>query len=138
MNPHQALHESEGLVAFGGSGAVEVHAYEHGSRSASDTTTMLIEPRRPGTELRCRPEAEQHVVITDLLRQLQQIRLDEGHRFRTPTSMCDEWADQTIARSTEAPKVLDTGLIRDGLVLFRALPRTADRETLLCTDPELR
>ncbi len=98
---------------------------------------MLIEPCRPGTELRCRPEAEQHVVITDLLRQLQQIRLDEGHRFRTLTSMCDEWADraeQTIARSTGAPKVLDAGLIRDGLALFRALPRTADRETLLCTD----
>ena len=70
----EALHEAEGLAALGGRGAVEVHAFEHlpGRR---DTTAMLLERCRPGTELRGRPEAEQHVVITDLLRSVWAVDL---------------------------------------------------------------
>ena len=61
----ESLHEAEGLAALGGEGAAEVYAFDH---LADDTTAMLLERCRPGTELRGRPETEQHVVVTELLR----------------------------------------------------------------------
>src|SRR5579864_5560213 len=56
----EALHEAEGLAALGGRGAVEVYAFEHlapvrpagGRDVGTDTTAMLLERCRPGTELR--------------------------------------------------------------------------------------
>lgn len=133
----EALHEAEGLAAFGGHGAVEVHAYDHDG----DTTSLLIERCRPGDELRTRPEPEQHRVITDLLRRLWSVPLAEDHPFRSLTSMCEEWADQSAHKAerqassaTAAPDALDLGLLRDGLALLRELPRSAEREVLLCTD----
>ena len=52
----EALHEAEGLAALGGRGAVEVYAFEHlpgrpGGGPETDTTAMLLERCRPGTEL---------------------------------------------------------------------------------------
>ena len=72
----EALHEAEGLAALDGHGAVEVYWFEHLAPTGvgngadfeiGDATAMLLECCRPGIELRGRPEAEQHVVITDLL-----------------------------------------------------------------------
>jgi streptomycin 6-kinase len=51
--------------------------------------------------------------------------------------MCDTWADEFERKdpAASAPKrVLDPGLARDGIALFRTLPATAEREVLLCTD----
>ena len=66
--------------------AVEVLAFEHltttSGEAPSDTTAMLLERCRPGTELRGRPEAEQHVVVTDLLRSIWAVELPVGHPFR--------------------------------------------------------
>lgn len=65
----EALHEAEGLRALGGQGAVEVYAFEHLASARSGggphgdtggTTAMMLERCCPGTELRERPEAEQH------------------------------------------------------------------------------
>lgn len=130
----EARHEAEGLAAFGGHGAVQVHAYEHDG----DTSSLLIERCRPGAELRTRPETEQHVVITELLRRLWSVPLAADHPFRSLTSMCHEWADQAEQRLARpvppAPDALDPGLMRAGLALFRELPRTATSEVLLCTD----
>src|SRR4051794_20947810 len=85
----EALHEAEGLAALAGRDAVEVHAFEH---LAPDTTAMLLERCRPGTELRGRPEAEQHAVIAALLRSVWAVDLRPDHPFRPLTAMVDDWA----------------------------------------------
>lgn len=122
--------EAEGLAALGGEGAVQVYAYEHDGA----TTAMLLERCRPGHELRTRPEAEQHDVITELLRRLRAVPVPTTYAFRPLITMCDQWADQSARDHAAAPGVLDPVLIRKGLELFRSLPRTATTSVLLCTD----
>ncbi len=78
------------MATLSGRGAVEVYAFEHltpvrpggGPPGDTDTTAMLLERCHPGTELRARPEAEQHVVITDLLRSIWAVELPSDHPFR--------------------------------------------------------
>jgi streptomycin 6-kinase len=139
----EALHEAEGLAALGGQGAVEVYAFEHLAPTragdgpdddVSDTTAMLLERCRPGTELRGRPEAEQHVVITDLLRSVWAAGLPSDHPFRPLSVMADDWVVRAEARLAADPARLDAGLAREGLALFRDLSRTGPREVLLLTD----
>ena len=136
----EALHEVEGLALLGGRGAVEVYRFEHlapvRSRgdTAGDTTMMLLERCRPGTELRSRPEAEQHVVITDLLRSVWAVDLPSDHPFRPLSVMADDWVKCAEVRLAAEPGRLDPGLAREGLALFRELSRTAPTEVLLITD----
>jgi streptomycin 6-kinase len=127
----EAMHEAEGLAAVGGAGAVEVLEYEH---VADDTTVMLLERCDPGTELRVRPEAEQHVVVTELLRSVWAVDLSAGHPFRPLSVMADDWTERAAARLAERPDLLDAGLARDGLALFRQLARDGEQEVLLFTD----
>ena len=127
----ESRHEAEGLMALGGEGAVEVYTFEH---LAEDTTAMLLERCRPGTELRGRPEADQHVVITDLLRAVWAVELPPGHPFRPLSVMADEWAAQAEARLEAEPGRLDAGLAREGLALFRELSRPGSTDVLLFTD----
>ncbi|HXU25035.1 MAG TPA: aminoglycoside phosphotransferase family protein, partial [Tepidiformaceae bacterium] len=139
----EALHEAEGLAAVGGRGAVEVYAFEHMAPShgrtlldgdVGDTTALLLERCRPGMELRQRPEREQHVVITGLLRSIWAVELSVGHPFRPLSIMADEWADAAEARLAADPSRLDAGLARDGLALFRELSRGDPAPALLFTD----
>jgi streptomycin 6-kinase len=136
----EALHEAEGLAAVGGHGAVEVYAFEHlphrsgALRGHADTTAMLLERCRPGSELRRRPEAEQHVVVTDLLRSIWAVDLPSDHPFRPLSVMADDWAARAEARLAADPGRLDAGLARDGLARFRELSRTGPTEVLLFTD----
>lgn len=138
----EALHEAEGLAALGGQGAVEVYAFEHLAPSRpghardgdADTTAMLLERCRPGTELRARHEAEQHVVVTDLLRSVWAVDLPADHPFRPLSVMADDWVVRAEARLATDPKRLDGGLAREGLALFRELSRTGPTEVLLSTD----
>jgi streptomycin 6-kinase len=138
----EALHEAEGLAVLGGRGAVEVYAVEHLGRARSgsepggdaDTTAMLIERCRPGTELRARPEAEQHVVVTDLLRSVWAVDLPSDHPFRPLSMMADDWVVRAEARLAADPGRLDRGLAREGLTLFRELSCTGPTEVLLFTD----
>ena len=95
---------------------------------------MLLERCRPGTELRSRPEAEQHVVITDLLRAVWAVELAPDHPFRPLSVMADDWVGHAEARLAADPGRLDRGLARDGLALFRELSRTGPTEVLLFTD----
>ena len=127
----EALHEAEGLAALGGRGAAEVYAFDH---LADDTTALLLERCRPGTELRGRPEAEQHVVVTDLLRSVWAVDLPADHPFRPLSVMADDWAARAEARLAADPARLDAGLAREGLALFRELSRTGPTEVLLFTD----
>ncbi len=127
----EALHEAEGLAAVGGEGAVEVYAFEH---IAEDTTAILLERCRPGAELRGRPEVEQHVVMTDLLRSVWATKLASDHVFRPLSVMADDWVARAEARLAVNPDRLDAGMARDGLELFRELSRPAPTDVLLFTD----
>jgi streptomycin 6-kinase len=138
----EARHEAEGLAALGGQGAAEMYAFEHlapartggGPPGAVDTTAMLLERCRPGTELRGRPEAEQHVVIADLLRAVWAVGLPSDHPFRPLSVLADDWVGRAEARLAALPGLLDAGLARDGLALFRDLSRSGPTEVLLFTD----
>jgi streptomycin 6-kinase len=127
----EALHEAAGLAALEGRGGVEVHAFEH---VADDTTAMLLERCVPGAELRGHPEAEQHIVITDLLRSVWDTVLPAGHPFRPLSTMADDWVRDAEERLAADPGRLDPGLARDGLGLFRELSRPAPTDVLLLTD----
>ncbi len=127
----ESLHEADGLAAIGGQRAVEVHAFEH---VGSDTTAMLLERCRPGTELRSRPEPEQHVVITDLLRSVWAVELPSGHPFRPLSVMADDWAAEAEAKLAGGPGRVDGGLAREGLALFRELAHPGPADVLLLTD----
>lgn len=139
----EAMHEAEGLAALGGAAAVEVYAFEHllpidhrgGQHAAvNDATAMLLERCRPGTELRARPEAEQHGVVADLLRSVWAVDLASDHPFRPLSAMADDWVLQAEARQAADPAALDPGLVRDGLALFHELSRPQPSDVLLLTD----
>jgi streptomycin 6-kinase len=138
----EAMHEAEALVALAGHDAVEVHAVEHvtsarsggGPNGDTDTTAMLLERCRPGTELRERPEAEQHVVVTGLLRSVWSVDLPSDHPFRPLSVMADDWVEHAEARLAADPGRLDGGLAREGLALFTELSRPGPTEVLLFTD----
>jgi streptomycin 6-kinase len=128
----EALHEAEGLAALAGRAAVAVFRFEH--LAPGDATAMLLERCRPGTELRARPEDEQHPVITDLLRQVWAVALPSTHPFRPLSVMVDDWAARAAERLADEPNRIDSGLARDGLGLFRELARDSSHEVLLVTD----
>ncbi len=142
--PHpEARDEPEGLVALAGAGAVQVYRFEHlalappgggPARGAPATTALLLERCRPGTELHGRPEAEQHVVVTELLRTVWAVDLPPGHPFRPLSVLADDWVGRAEARLAVDPGRLDPELARAGLGLFRDLSRPAPTDVLLCTD----
>jgi len=125
----EALHEAEGLREWAGEGAVRLFA----AQNLGDTTGLLLEACRPGSPLASRPEEEQDLVVSDLLRRLWRAPAP-GHPFRPLQVMCDRWADEFERTVAAGRSSLDPGLAREGMNLFRSLPATADREVLLCTD----
>jgi streptomycin 6-kinase len=73
-------------------------------------------------------------VIAGLLHRLWRVRVPADHRFRPLKVLCDQWADEFDEKTGSVTGVVDRGLARDGIALFRSLPATAEREVLLCTD----
>ena len=138
----ESRHEAEGLAALAGHGAVALHRFEHlapdrtrgSDADTTDTTAMVLERCRPGTELRERPEAEQHVVVTDHLRSVWAVDLPAHHPFRPLSEMADEWVSSAAARLAADPGRLDAGLAREGLACFRELSRSGPTPVLLFTD----
>jgi streptomycin 6-kinase len=130
MWPHpEAEHEAEGLRAWAGDGAVQLHA----ANAFDGAVALLIERCVPGTPLSCRPEPEQDLVIARLLRRLW-IEPAAGHPFRSLEIMCQQWADEFEQRAGPVTEQLDPGLARAGIALLRELPATATSQVLLCTD----
>jgi streptomycin 6-kinase len=126
----EAEHEAEGLRAWQGRGVVGLHA----AARLPGSIGLLLERCRPGTPLgECVCEAEQDVVVTRLLAGLHQAPTDGP--FRPLAQMCDMWTAGFLRRSAAAPpRLVDPGLARDAARLFTQLPRTAERQVLLCTD----
>jgi streptomycin 6-kinase len=125
----EAEHEAEALRAWCGNGAVVLHA----SELLAGTSALLLERCRPGSTLASRPEPQQDTTIGALLPRLWH-EPPAGHPFRPLQQMCDEWADEFEHESAGRSMSLDPGLAREGITLFRALPATADRNVVLCTD----
>jgi streptomycin 6-kinase len=124
--------EAAGLRVWAGNGAVRLHA----ACTTRSTRALLIERCRPGTRLgEALPEPEQDEVVAALLRKLW-AQAPGDYPFRPLADMCDAWAaefEAGYAAASPAEQV-DPGLARAGTVLLRALPGTADRAVLLCTD----
>jgi len=124
----ESEHEPDALRLWDGDGAVRLHA----ARDVGEITALLLERCVPGTTLKqVLPEPEQDVVVAGMLRRLWR---PAGAPFRPLSQMCDEWADEFAEKYARAPDVLDPGIARTGIGLFRSLPRTADTSVLLCTD----
>jgi streptomycin 6-kinase len=127
----EALHEAEGLSLWSDDCAVRVfaaHAYD-------ETSALLLERCRPGVSLdRVVSEPEQDVVVARLLKRMWRRVPPPDHPFRPLAQMCDEWADEFETKLAAAPDAIDSGLARAGMELFRALPRNATAEVVLCTD----
>jgi len=126
----EAEHEAQGLRIWNGNGAVRLHA---AAEIDAETIALLLERCWPGTTLGAVAEAEQDLVIAELLRRLW-IEPPAGHRFRSLASMCDLRADEYAEKIARATPGLDPGLTREGMTLFRELPLDPEREVLLCTD----
>jgi len=123
--PHmEAEHELEGLRFWNGDPTVRVLLADE------STGAMLLERCHPGTPLRALPEPEQDVVISGLLRRLWRPP-SAPHPFRRLSALLESWSEETLADVDQWP---DAGLVREGLRLFRELPRTAQMEVLLATD----
>jgi streptomycin 6-kinase len=95
---------------------------------------MLLERCVPGTELRTRPEAEQHAVVAGLLQSIWEVDLPPTHPFRPLSVMADDWVTRAEARLVAEPDRLDPGLARDGLAMFRELAASRPSDVLLVTD----
>jgi len=123
--PHmEGDHEIQGLRFWDGDPTVRL------LQADDKLGAMLLERCEPGTGLRTLPEPEQDEVIAGLLRRLWR-PLSEPHSFRPLSAMMDYWSDETLADAERWP---DTGLVREGLRLFKELPRSAPKEVLLATD----
>jgi streptomycin 6-kinase len=122
-------HEADALRAWDGDGAVRVVE----SEARADAVVLLLERCDPGVPLRVLPEAEHHEVVAALLRRLWR-RPAPGHPFRPLHEMCEQWAEE-YERKVEAGRgVVDPGLGRDAMELFRSLAGDPVEPVLLCTD----
>jgi streptomycin 6-kinase len=125
----ESENEADGLRAWDGNGTVRVLADD----LRDDTMALLLERCVPGTTLAERPEDEQDVIISGLLRRLWQQPTD-GSRFRPLSTMCDYWADQFEQKLASGRAEVDPDLARAGARDFRTLPRTAAQHVLIPTD----
>ncbi len=121
--PHlEAQHEIEGLRFWNGDPTVRLLDAD------DELNAMLLERCVPGTNLRALPEQQQDIVIAGLLRRLWR---SPPSLFRPLSVMTDHWSAETLAHADQWP---DAGLVREGLRLFKELPRTSSVEVLLATD----
>ncbi len=126
----EAADEAAGLRVWSGHGAVRLYD----SAVFGSTSALLLERCHPGTTLAAAlPEPDQDEVVAVLLHRLWNAPTDT-HPFRPLQAMCDAWAAEFDEKLAASPGLLDPGLARAGIELFRTLPATAEREVLLCTD----
>jgi streptomycin 6-kinase len=124
--PHmEGEHELQGLRFWNGDPTVRLLDADE------ELGAMLLERCEPGTPLRSLPESEQDLVIADLLRRLWRTP-STPYPFRALSVMTEFWTRETLADIEHWP---DTGLVHEGLRLFRDLPSSAPTDdVLLATD----
>lgn len=123
--PHfEAEHEVLGLRFWDGDPTVRLLAADEA------VGAMLLENCDPGTPLTSLPEAEQDIVIADLLRRLWRSP-KEKHPFRPLSALTAHWAE---AARRQADQWWDPVLVGEGLRLLEELPRSAPEQVLLATD----
>jgi streptomycin 6-kinase len=123
--PHmEQEHEIQGLRFWNGDPTVRLLG------SDDELGAMLLERCQPGMTLRVLEEGQQDVVISALLRRLWRLP-STPHRFRPLSALTEYWSEETLAHIERWP---DPGLVREGLCLFKELPRTAASTVLLATD----
>lgn len=127
----EARHEPDALRAWNGDGAVRLHD----AHCFDQTSALLIERCNPGSTLARAASTGEHqdVVVAELLQRLW-ITPGQAGPFRPLQTMCDQWAAEFETAFVGSPESLDSGLAREGMTLFRALPATAEQTVLLCTD----
>ncbi|MGI8429138.1 MAG: aminoglycoside phosphotransferase family protein [Solirubrobacteraceae bacterium] len=127
----EAEHEADALGFWDGDGAVRCLA----TRSLEGTTALLLERCVPGVPLKCSLlEPEQDVVIARLARRLWERQPFDSHPFGSLQEMCELWADRFEQDFDADSRGFDSGVAREGTATLRALPRSAERRVLLCTD----
>lgn len=123
--PHfEEEHEMEGLRFWDGEPTTRLLA------SDEKMHAMLLEPCSPGTSLRELPEAQQDTVIAGLLRRIWR-QPPLPNPFRPLETMLELWITEAEEGIEQAS---DPGLVRQGISLFRSLPRQASYNVLLATD----
>jgi streptomycin 6-kinase len=123
--PHmEGEHEIESLRFWNGDPTARL------LEADDDLGAMLLERCEPGTVLRTLPEPQQDLVIARLLGRLWRPPI-APHSFRPLSAMTAHWSAETEAQAEHWP---DTGLVREGLRLFKELPHDAPAPVLLATD----
>lgn len=123
--PHmEALDEAAGLRFWDGDGIVRLLRHDAASGA------LLLERCVPGSSLRKSPEDGQDAVIAGLLHRLWRDPT-APHPFRPLIAMLDAWTAETLRDEAYWP---DSGLVSEGLGLFRSLCESATSSVLLVTD----
>ena len=123
--PHmEQEHEIHGLRFWAGDPTVRL------LESDDELGAMLLERCQPGTTLRVLEECEQDVVISGLLRRLWRSP-STPHPFRSLSALTEYWSNETLPHADLWP---DPGIVREGLRLFKELPRNMTGAVLLATD----
>lgn len=123
--PHmEGAHELDGLRFWNGDPTVRL------LEADADLNAMLLERCEPGTALRALSEADQDLVIAQLLRRLWRSP-PAPHPFRPLSAMTAHWRERALV---DAERWSDAGLVRQGIQLLDELPRSATRNVLLATD----
>lgn len=126
----ESTHEADAFRVWDGAGAVRVYD----EYTLAQTSALLLERCDPGAALAAStPETEQDLVVAGLLTRLWR-ELPEPHGFRPLQEMCDEWAVGFESRLLGGGTIIDRGLGRAAMALYRELPSSASRNVLLCTD----
>jgi streptomycin 6-kinase len=123
--PHfEAQNEIDGLRFWCGDPTVQL------LEEAGHLNAMLLERCEPGIPLRELPLPEQDKIVAALLRRLWR-KPTNPETFRPLSALTACWTQETLAQKADWP---DADLVREGLHLFHALPRSAPTEVLLATD----
>jgi len=123
--PHmEGEDEIHGLCFWSGEPTVRLLAAD------DELGALLLERCRPGTTLRSRPERDQDVIISGLLKRLWRLP-SPPHRFRSLSTLLEHWRSETLTQIDHWP---DAGLVEEGLHFLKQLAATTSEIVLLATD----
>jgi streptomycin 6-kinase len=126
--PHmEGRDEISGLGFWNGNGIIKL------LEADLESGAMLLERCLPGTTLHSEPETRQDEVVARLLKRIWSLTRNPTDLlgFRPLSLMIELWCGETIAQRHLWP---DTGLVDEGLRVFKELGRPALTDVLLATD----